>query len=59
MKISSTRYTLYLSMLLIGSLTVSGCSSNPEAKPGGDEMNKGMSAQQKAITAEHKKQAEQ
>ena len=59
MKNFSVRYSLSLRMLLLGSFVFCGCSSNPEAKPGGDEMNKGMSAQQKAITADHKNKAEQ
>ena len=59
MKSISNRFAPYVGMLLLSSMFVAGCSSNPEAKPGGDEMNKGMSAQQKAITAEHKKQADQ
>ena len=55
MKNVSTRCVLFLSMFALVSLFVVGCKSGtPDAKPGQD-LNPAMSAQQKAVIQNRKK----
>ena len=48
-----------LILFLLCAIIISGCGSQKMGDKPGDEMNSGMSAQQKAINAEHKKRGEQ
>ena len=53
------RSATFLLLLVFCGLLVSGCSSQKISDKPGEDMNSAMTAQQKALNAEHKRRGEQ